>query len=384
MLPPSITDQHWLPITLLRFTAGVGLIMLTACTSVTSNLESAAEAESGKSQTTNVESGPSADRDTLTDTAAQPTPSAGQNADKTELAGKPTIIQKPATVTQRGTNIEAIVNGRPITNYDVQRRTAFLRLRRVGGDRSEKALEELVEEAIKLQEARRVNLLASDEQVDEAFGRFASNNRMSKDQLSQVLGQAGVSASHFKDYIRSQISWQRIVGSRFRAETQNQSTQEAVLAMRRSGQDRPETNEYILQQVIFVIPSDKRKAMLSQRRQEAYAFKQQFTSCDQTAKQAVGLLDVTVRDLPRVLEPQLPEEWAEAVIAAKQGQTTDLQNTDRGVEFIAICSKKTVADDNAVKVIEQAQQFEEFNERGGEVAEKYLAELKSRAQIIYR
>jgi peptidyl-prolyl cis-trans isomerase SurA len=154
--------------------------------------------------------------------------------------------------------------------------------------------------------------------------------------------------------------------------------------MRRSGQDRPETNEYILQQVIFVIPSDKRKAMLSQRRQEAYAFKQQFTSCDQTAKQAVGLLDVTVRDLPRVLEPQLPEEWAEAVIAAKQGQTTDLQNTDRGVEFIAICSKKTVADDNAVKVIEQAQQFEEFNERGGEVAEKYLAELKSRAQIIYR
>lgn len=384
MLPPSIADQHWLPINLLRFAAGVGLIVLAGCTSVTSNLESAAEAESRKSQTTNTESGPSADKDTLTDTAAQPTPSAGKNADKTELEGKPTIIQKPATVTQRGTNIEAIVNGRPITNYDVQRRTAFLKLRRVGGNRSEKALEELIEEAIKLQEAGRVDLLASDEQVDEAFGRFASNNRMSKDQLSQVLGQAGVSANHFKEYIRSQISWQRLVGSRFRAETQNQSTQEAVLAMRRSGQDRPETNEYILQQVIFVIPSDKRKAMLSQRRKEAYSFKQQFTSCDQTAKQAVGLLDVTVRDLPRVLEPQLPEEWADQIIAAEEWQTTELQNTDRGVEFIAICSKKSVADDNAVKVIEQAQQFEEFNERGGEVSEKYLAELKSRAQIIYR
>jgi hypothetical protein len=43
-----------------------------------------------------------------------------------------------------------------------------------------------------------------------------------------------------------------------------------------------------------------------------------------------------------------------------------------------------VSDDNAVKVIGQSKEFDNFNEKGSEIADKFLAELKSKSQIIYR
>lgn len=320
---------------------------------------------------------------------SQPATAADQTAQGTEAAQQAetpsaNIIRKPSTVSQRGTHIRAVVNGAAITNYDVQRRASFLRLRRVGGDRSQLALDELVEETIKLQEAERRNVVATDQQVDEAFANFARSNRLSTSQMSQVLGQAGVGADHFKEFIRGQISWQRVVGSKFRDETQQQASQDVFLRIRESGGQKPETTEYLLQQVIFVIPEARRSALLSQRRKEALAFRQQVTGCENTPQQATSLRDVTVRNLQRTLEPQLPEEWTAQVTATPQGEATDILNTDRGVEFLIVCQRRTVSDDNAVQVLSQAEQFESFNEKGDEISQRFLAELKAKSQIIYR
>lgn len=308
----------------------------------------------------------------------------GESQDETQTAN---IIHRKATVTQKGTNIRAVVNGQPITNYDVQRRAAFLRLRRVGGDRNAKALEELVDQTIKLQAARRGNVLASNKEVDDSFARFASSNKMTPSQLNQILSRAGVTSDHFKLFIRGQMSWQRAVSRRFRSETTSSSAkQDALFKIRQSGGAKPETTEYLIEQTIFVVPTSHAndKGYIAQRRKDADAFRQQFIRCDQTVKQAAGMRDVTVRKLPRVLEPQLPEEWAEEVKALQEGGVTGVKKTPRGIEFLAICSKRSVNDDMAAEVMSQAEEFETFNERGSEIAESYLAELKSKAQIIYR
>lgn len=296
------------------------------------------------------------------------------------------IIHRQSTVTQKGTNIKAVVNGQPITNYDVQRRASFLRLRRVGGDRNAKALEELVDQTIKMQEARRRNSLASSREVDEAYARFAKSNRMNTSQLNQLLSQAGVTSSHFKSFIRGQMSWQRAVSQKFRSETTAKSSQDALFEIRQSGGDKPETTEYLIEQTIFVVPGNRAsdKGYIAQRRKDAEAFRKQFIRCDETVKQAAGMRDVTVRKLPRVLEPQLPERWADELTALAEGGVTEVKKTDRGIEFLAICKKQSVNDDMAAQVMSQAKEFESFNERGSEIADNYLAELKSKAQIIYR
>ncbi len=301
-----------------------------------------------------------------------------------DAANQDGITKVAPTVTQKGTTIRAVVNGQPITSYDVQRRAAFLRLRRVGGDRNARALNELVEQLLKLQEAERLSLVASNSIIDRAFADFAKSNRLSPAQLSNALNQAGVTPRHFRGFLRTQISWQQVVGRRFQSETTQMSQTAALSTIRKSGEEKPETREYQLQQVIFVVPQARREQLLRQRQTEARAFRQRFSSCQETIEFAKQLTDVTVRDLNRVLEPELPQRWKEEITSTQVGETTPIKDTERGVEFIAVCSVRSVSDDRAAQLVTQSKEFESFNETGDKVASDYLKELRENATIVYR
>lgn len=295
------------------------------------------------------------------------------------------IKRESSKLKKAGTNIVALVNGQVISSYDVKRRTAFLRLRRAPGANATKAKEELVEEAIKMQEARRLNVRAGDEQVNAAFANFAKGNRLTTSQMTQVLTRSGVTTGHFKEFIRGQISWNNAVGANFRQNSQGKTLPQTMSDLRKSGQQKPETNEYILQQTIFVLPKDKRKTAMRSRKAAAEAFRKSFQSCETTKSLAVGQSDVTVRELPRILEPQLPPEWKKQVIAAAVGTTTPILETDKGVEFLAVCKKKTVSDDTAAATVLRAKEFSGFNnEVGSKLSKELLAKLKKKSVVIYR
>lgn len=298
---------------------------------------------------------------------------------------KPSNVKtQAATVSTRGTNIRAIVNNEIITNKDLKKRTSFLKLRRTKGDLKKIALKELVDERIKMQEAKRLKTRAGDAQVNAAFKSFASGNKLKPSQLATVLNKNGITADHFKEFIRGQISWNRTVGAKFQNDIRSKNRKNSLSAIRKSGGIKPQTNEYILQQIIFVIPKSKRKAILERRKAEAEAFRQQFKTCNTTKALAAGQHDVTVRALPRVLEPQLPEEWSKSVIATPLGRTTGILETPKGVEFLAICNKTVTSDDNVAHVLSQAKEFKDFNKKGDALGEEFLTKLKSEATIIYR
>lgn len=294
------------------------------------------------------------------------------------------IIREASTVSKKGTNIRVLVNRSPITNYDIKKRAAFLRLRRIGGNRTQKATEELIEEKLKMDEAGKRRSIANDSIVDKAFSGFAKRNKLSTKQMGQVLGRAGVSAKHFKEFLRVQISWQRTVGQKMRSGNSNLSESDALFSIRKSGEAKPETREYRLQQVIFVVPTSKRKTLLRLRAKEAKAFSQRFTSCADTINQAKLLRDVSVKELGRILEPELPPNWKEEVIKTEVGKTTRTKDTEKGVELIAVCSKRSISDDKAAQLVSRSKEFESLDTKGSKVAQEYLAELRSKATIVYR
>ncbi|HAU74366.1 MAG TPA: molecular chaperone SurA, partial [Agrobacterium sp.] len=74
--------------------------------------------------------------------------------------------------------VKIVVNKTPITNDDISKRVAFLKLQRQSGNLNEKAREQLVDEALKREEIARVKMSVSTEDVDAAFARFAGNNKM--------------------------------------------------------------------------------------------------------------------------------------------------------------------------------------------------------------
>lgn len=282
----------------------------------------------------------------------------------------------------QASEIKYVVNDVPITSYDIQRRAAFLKLQKRKGDASE----EMIEQTLRLAEMKRLNIRISDKQVEDAYARFAGSNKLKPAQMDQILAQAGVTSNHFKDYIRAQMGWNQALSSRFRAEQGGGGTseQDAVRRMLQQGGAKPSATEYMLQQVIFVVPASERGS-IAKRKREADAMRGRFNGCEQTREFSKGLLDVTVRDLGRVLAPQLPPEWAEDIKKLKAGGATPVRETDRGVEFIGICSAREVSDDKVAQMVFQAEgEGKGDNAKADELNKKYIAELRKYARIVTR
>jgi peptidyl-prolyl cis-trans isomerase SurA len=84
-----------------------------------------------------------------------------------------------------------------------------------------------------------------------------------------------------------------------------------------------------------------------------------------------------------VLAPALPGDWADQIKKTKVGAATPVRETDRGVEFIGICSAREVSDDKVAQMV-----FETEGAKGDgktdEFEKKYIAELKQKARIVQR
>ena len=277
-------------------------------------------------------------------------------------------------------DIRYTVNGQAITSFDIQKRTAFLKIQGVkGGEKA--ATDELIDQALKLQAGQQTGIRVGQAEVDAAFARFASSNKMNPKQMGDVLNQVGVTPKHFKEYIRAQMVWGQVQQLQQRAgATGSVSMQDVVANMLQSGGSKPTSTEYILQQVIFVVPAAEKGKKLGQRKKEAEAMRARFQSCDTTYDFAKGLMDVTVRDLGRILEAELPGDWKDQIIATKAGGATPVRTTDRGAEFIAVCRSRAVSDD---KVAELQFRIDSVKSNNGE-DDAALAALRKKAQVVKR
>ncbi|WP_287138950.1 peptidylprolyl isomerase [Mesorhizobium sp.] len=286
-----------------------------------------------------------------------------------------TMMTPPAFASQ----IKYVVNNVPITTGDIQHRAAFLRLQRKKGN----AAEEMIEQTLRVAEAKRLGIRISDAQVEAAYQRFATTNKMQLKQLDGVMAQSGVGKEHFKEFIRSQMAWNQALTARHRSESGGSvSEQDAVRRMLDKGGNKPTAMEYMLQQVIFVVPAAERSATLSKRKREADAMRARFNGCNTSREFVKGLIDVTVRDLGRILAPQLPPDWADQIKATKVGGATPTRETDRGVEFIGICSSREVSDDKAAQMVFQSEGSS--GKGADELSTKYVEELRKKARIVER
>lgn len=280
--------------------------------------------------------------------------------------------------------VKAVVNGTAITSGDVAKRVAFLRLQHQKAD-AKTAQESLVDETLKRQEIARIRMSVSKDEVDQSFARFAQGNKLTVAQLTDILTKAGVGADHFKQFIAVQMSWPRLVNARY-GSSARMSSSDLVSRMMDNNKQKPETTEYMLQQVIFVVPPAK-KGIMAKRKSEADASRAKYPGCDQAKVFAATMRDVSVRDLGRMLAPQLPADWKPLIEQAK-GNTTTTRVTEKGVEYLAICSQRQVSDDTAAEMVFRQEDLDKAKSNKesptDDNAKKYLDELRSKAQIIYR
>src|SRR5262249_36113954 len=117
-------------------------------------------------------------------------------------------------------HVAVIVNGAPITTYDIEQRTKFTTLATHKTPGRQEAIEELIDEKLKVQIGQRYKLEVTDSEVDSAYANMSRRMHMTPEQLTGALSHAGVDSGTLKARIRADIAWQQIVRGKFQSSLQ--------------------------------------------------------------------------------------------------------------------------------------------------------------------
>lgn len=284
-----------------------------------------------------------------------------------------TLVGLMLTVAPSFAATKATVNGVPITDIQISQRVKLMKLE--GGGTNQKALVQLVEDQLKLQEAKRLGVTISDAQVDDAFQTVARNVKLSTDKLREVLAQNGVNIDTMKERLRAALAWQAVSGIAIKARVDISDVEldkEAEAAL------TPDNNfDYILKEVLFVSAG---KASASSRTADANRYRKAYAGCDSAVDVSLNFTDAAVRDMGRRHATQLPDAIASELAKLNVGGITKPRVVETGVSMLAICAKEAAKDLTFVK-------NKLRNEQGSKAMEAeaatYLEELKKKAQIVY-
>jgi len=232
------------------------------------------------------------------------------------------------------------VNGDVITDYDVEQRAKFTMLTTHQNPPRTAVIEELIDDKLKAQVAKRYKIDLTDKDVDAQYGDMAKRMHMSSDQLTKVLGTGGVDAKTLKAKILSDLSWQYIIRGRFQSSLQisEQSVNDEVANQKKS--DKTETGyDYTLRPILFLVPRGN-AAMMEARRKDADALRARFASCDAGLTAARTQHDVVIRAPVTKNSSDFAPVLREILNKTEVGHLTPPEVTEQGVELFALCDKK--------------------------------------------
>lgn len=109
----------------------------------------------------------------------------------------------------------AKVNDRVITAYERDQRARMLELFGVQGDPRNEAVTRLIEERLQVQEARRLGLTLTEEEIEAGEVEFAARAELGREEFLQALSQAGVARESLRDFVAAGLLWRKVVRQRF-------------------------------------------------------------------------------------------------------------------------------------------------------------------------
>jgi peptidyl-prolyl cis-trans isomerase SurA len=101
------------------------------------------------------------------------------------------------------------VNGEPITETEIEQRSSLKQVGKRPTPSRDEVIEELRNEKLKIQEARKSGVEITDTEVDRAYATMASRMRLTPEQLTQHLVRSGVNIETVKHLIRADIAGKR-------------------------------------------------------------------------------------------------------------------------------------------------------------------------------
>lgn len=292
------------------------------------------------------------------------------------------IASAPSSVVM-AQSVTAIVNGEPITNLDVEQRIKLTTLTTRKTPSRQEALEELINDKVKIKEAKKYGLDLSSSDVDAAFGNMASRMRMNSDQLVKTLEGHGIRPETLKSRIKADMTWGNLVRGRFQSSliVAEKDLRAAVGGKVDESNPQTESFEYLVRPIVLILPRGSSQAAVEQRRKEAELLRNRIQSCDEANELFRSMRDAAIRDQVTKTSADLPPPLRELLDKTPVGKLTPPEVTKQGIEMVALCSRKPTTADTPAK---REAREKIYSERYEAKSKSYLQEARKGAMIEMR
>jgi len=285
-----------------------------------------------------------------------------------------------AATAARAQQIVVIVNGEPITALDVDQRSKLTQLSTHKVPPRQEVIDELINEKLKLREAKKFGLEITASEVDTAYASMAGRMRFTADQLTQQLARSGVNVSTLKARIKADIAWAQIVRGRYQASLQ--IGEKDILSAMDTKSDDTVGYDYTMRPILFLVPTGSPEAFIDGRKREAEALRGRFQGCEEGIAFARALKDVAVREQVVRSSADIPAELRKVLEGIEVGRLTPPEITKFGVEMFAICAKKESSADNLPGKRQAKENL--MAKRYEQRSKQYLQEIRRGAMLEYK
>ena len=292
----------------------------------------------------------------------------------------PVLVYPQAASAQQ---IVVMVQGSPITSFDVGQRIKLAQLTERRAINSKQALDELVDERLKVFTAERYGITMDSADLNKMYASMGARTGRSPEQLTAGLAQAGVDARLLKDKMRADNVWNNYVRGRFSSTTTVRDG-DIFAALGAKGEDATKaqrTTEYTIRQIVLVVSRTAPPATRSQRMAEAGVLRKNFTDCESGVATARAMRETVVRDPVIRTSADMTAPLRKLMDETAIGQMTPPEVTQAGIEMVAICNRREVVGESAQKrEIRNELQTKQFDDQ----SRRLLAEARKSAMIVYR
>ena len=113
-----------------------------------------------------------------------------------------------------------IVNGDPVTQFDVEQRAKLIQLSTQKTPTRNEVIEELINEKLKIQLLKRFIIDGIDKDVDNAYANMARRMRATPKDFTDNLEKQGVKTETLKSRIKADLIWGQIIRGRYQSSFQ--------------------------------------------------------------------------------------------------------------------------------------------------------------------
>lgn len=293
--------------------------------------------------------------------------------------GSLALVLMAASVSPASAQVACMVNGEPITNFDIEQRSKLMMLSTHKMPDRQSVINELIDEKVKLREGKKFSIDPSTSDVDQSYSAMSGRMRLTADQLTKQLESQGIRADTLKSRIKADMVWSNLVRGRYKESLQI-GEKEVNAAAQESGDQQAQTEgfEYKMQPVVLVVPHGSSPEVLEARKKEAEALRTRIQTCTEANAFFKTMQNAAIRETVIKTSADMPPSLREILDNTPVGHLTPPEVTKQGIEMVALCGKDPTKVDTPKKKEIREKMFAQKYEAK---SKSYLAESRKASMI---